>query len=175
MSKIVLRPISHVRLSLTILLGLLIGLALAGCGGGGGGNPGSNPITGIINDPNKAAVIGVVTDTTAAATPVANATVTIVGYPTLTTNTLANGTFTIQHVPPAATQFRVTAPSSGAYFNFAVYNGVEYDETSGPQCPLPLPTLAAGQTFSLPHTIQLFPAGQNPPPIPSTNGTGACP
>ena len=108
MRKRVLWNAPHVRLSFRISLAMfmtmIVSLAVTGCGGGGGGTP--KPPGGVIigipkGDPNLATITGIVTDTTASATPIAGAIVKVAGT-ALQGVSGTNGKFAIINVPVQA-------------------------------------------------------------------------
>jgi hypothetical protein len=163
------------RTQLTIVLGLVLALAAAGCGGGGGGssagngngngggNTGGNG--GGTTNPELATITGQINDTSPNHNPVQGATITVPGTSrTATTN--ASGAFVLTNVPLTATSFKVAAPSGGAYFNYANYNGHEYDLTA---CVLQLPVLIAGANAPF-SEIDMYIGGNNPPPPPPVGG-----
>lgn len=176
MRKRAQRNFLHVRITLALLMTLMASLVFAGCGGGGGGGtPTPKPTPGPVSSPTLATVSGTVTDTTAAATPIAGASVQIVGT-NLTATTAANGTFVILNVPVGTVRVAVVTPSPQQYSAYVIYQGKEYDTQL---CPLTLTTVASGNgktqiSSPFPATIQLFPTTNSPPPPPNL-GSNGCP
>ncbi len=172
MRKRAQRNLPHVRITLALLMTLMAALVFAGCGGGGSG-----PSTPVVTTPTSSAtlatVTGTVTDTTAAATPIAGAAVQIVGT-NLATTSAANGTFVILNVPVGTVRVAVVQPAGGQYGGYVLYQGKQYDTQL---CPLTVTTTASGTGHTaspLPASIQLFPNVNGPPPPPATGANG-CP
>ena len=175
MRKRAQRNIPHVQLTLALLMALMASLVLAGCGGGGGGTPTPTPNPNPVSSSNLATVTGVVTDTTAAATPVVGATVSLVGT-SQTKTTDVNGKFVFINAPVGTVRVSVTAPAGGSYQGIVVYQGKEYDTSL---CPITLTTIASGTngtTSPLPASLQLFPnSTAGGPPAPPSYGANGCP
>ena len=183
MRKRVLWNVPHVRIShrisLAMLLTLIVSLAVTGCGGGGTPTPVNGGSSQGVpkGNPNLATIVGTVTDTTAAATPIAGAIVKVAGT-SLQTTTGANGKFAIINVPVQAIGITVITPSVATYYGAVVYGTKQYDDTVA--CPIPVTGLqkSAIGPVTLPNTFKLYPSGSNPPypPYtgPTTPGTG-CP
>jgi hypothetical protein len=178
MRKSVLWQSPHVRASLSALLALVAIAVMAGCGGGGGGssstngtttNGGGNNGTIIGQNPTLPFVSGKVVDSGNPAQGVPGASITLfgAGVPDLhSTVTSADGSFAIANVDKRYTSFSVVSPDTSKWYNYALFNGKQYDTLN---CRLPLPTLAAGNnTLATPIVLSL--AGNNPPPPPPLNG-----
>ena len=164
----------HVRISL-IVMALTALLALTGCGGGGGGTVTPTP-SGPASNANLAIVTGKVTDTTAAATPISGAVVSIAGT-SLKATTLADGTFSIINVPVGTVGISVLTPDVTKYQGTVVFKGLQYDSQL---CPITLVTIASGTAKTptpLAANLQLYPnsAGNGPPAPPATNTVNGCP
>ncbi len=179
MRKSVLWNLSHVRLSLALLLALMGSLAINGCGGGGGSsnnNTGGNTggTTGTTGDPTKATITGTVTDTTTSAGPVVGATVSVSGT-SFSTKTGADGKFTIINAPVGTVGVIVTTPDPNAYYGVVLYNSKLYGDPA--KCPIGLTTQASSKGTSPVGTVQLYPGGTNPPPPPYVGALDAngCP
>ncbi len=163
------------RIQLSVALGAaLLALALAGCGGGGGGsssnNGGGNNGNGNGSGSNSAlaTITGSVRDTSPSHSAVLGAVVTVVvpGGSNRVAVTNSAGTFVLTNVPLTTTSFTVAAPTGGAYYNYANYDGAYYDLSA---CTLKLPKLQAGA--NAPYTeVDLYLGGGNPPPPPPTGG-----
>lgn len=178
MRKRAQRNIPHVQLTLALLMTLMASLVLAGCGGGGGGGTPTppNPTT-PTSSATLATVTGIVTDTTAAATPVAGATVSLVGT-SLTTKTGTDGKFVFYNAPVGTVRIAVLTPNPAVYYGDVEYQGKEYNSQ---MCPITITTIASGRNGTvspLPASLQLFPnsaAGGPPaPPLTSIDANG-CP
>lgn len=170
MRKSVLNKTSRFCFALFALVAIVAGSLISGCGtgtaSGGNNNNGNNtggPPAG--QNPTLAFVIGRIIDNTFTGAGVANATVTVNGT-AITARTDSSGNFTLANVPLTATQFKVSSPDPLAYYNFATYNGLQYDTIV---CNLPLPTLVQGAN-NLPGNVRMFVAGNNPPPPPPVGG-----
>ncbi len=170
MRKSVLWNLPHVRLSFALLFALMGSLSISGCGGGGGGSPTPKPPQTTTGDPTKAAITGVVVDTTTSAAPVVGATVSVAGT-SLSAKTGADGKFSIINAPVGTVGLIVTSPDPTVYYNVVLYHSNIYNDFS--TCPLSVTTQASSKGTSSAGTIQLFPSGTNPPPPPYT-GVG-CP
>lgn len=169
------------RISLSLMLVLLVSLVIAGCGGGGGSSSGGSNSGGGNNSggggvtPNTSIVSGRVVDNVGTGNGVNGAKVTIVGT-SLSTTTASDGSFQIRNVPLTAKQFVVTTPDVAVYPNIITYLGNYYNTDpgrAGGQCLLPLPTLANGQTVTLPGNVLMYNiaassnnGGSAPPPPP---------
>ena len=150
----------RVRLSLAFMGTLLAMLVFVGCGGGGGGGT-TTPPPGGGGNPNLATLTGSVQDT--AHTPVAGATVTVVGTGRSAV-TSATGIYTITNIPLGVARVTVQNPSN--YYGYAQYNSGVYDLTA---CSFPVGTLVQGSNNG--PTFYLYgSAGSNPPPPPPTGG-----
>ena len=168
MRKSVLWNLPRVRLSFALLFALMGSLAISGCGGGGGSStPNPTPING---DPTKAAITGIVVDTTTSAAPIVGATVSVAGT-SLSAKTGADGKFSIINAPVGTVGLIITSPDPTVYYNVVLYHSNIYNDSS--VCPLSVTTQASSKGASSAGTIQLFPSGTNPPPPPYT-GVG-CP
>ena len=184
MRKRVLWNAPHVRLSFRISLAMfmtmIVSLAVTGCGGGGGGTlkPPGGVIIGIPKgDPNLATITGIVTDTTASATPIAGAIVKVAGT-ALQGVSGTNGKFAIINVPVQAVGLTVVTPSVATYYGAVVYGTKQYDDSVS--CPIPVTGLqkSAIGPVTLPNSFKLYPAGSNPPYPPytgPTNPANGCP
>ena len=177
MRKRVLGNVPHVRLSLVMLMALLASLAVAGCGGGGGGGtPGPTPTP--TGSKSLATVTGTVTDTTAAATPISGAVVSIAGT-SLKATTGADGKFSIINVPVGAVGIKVLTPSVSQYYPTVSYGTAPVKLYDTDKCPIPVSTqVSAKGPTTIPYTLQLYPAtSASPPPPPYTGATDAngCP
>jgi len=162
----------YTQLSIVLCLVMTLAFAIVACGGGGGSSSGGGNVGGNTGGngggtPNAqlATVTGQINDTSPSQNPVAGATVTVPGTSrTATTN--AAGTFVLTNVPLTATSIKVAAPAGGAYYNYAIYNGAEYDLTS---CVLSIPKLVAGANAPY-SAINMYIGGNNPPPPPPVGG-----
>lgn len=80
--------------------------------------------------------------------------------------TAADGTFT-KLVPITARRFHIIPSSiSAAYYKAFSYAGTRYSPLL-PTCSVPLPTLTAGQTYTMPVPVYIPNAAEPPPPPPN--------
>ena len=173
MRKSVLWNLSHVRVALALLFALAGSLTINGCGGGGGGSS-TTTTTGSTGDPTKATVTGIVRDTTTTAAPIVGATVSIAGT-SLSAKTGADGKFSIINAPVGSVSLIVTSPDPTVYYGTVLYNTKLYNDPA--KCPIAVTTHASSAGTSNAGTLQLYPAGTNPPAPPYTGTVDAngCP
>ncbi|HLJ55078.1 MAG TPA: carboxypeptidase-like regulatory domain-containing protein [Chthonomonadaceae bacterium] len=168
----------HVRASLSALIAVLAIALIVGCGGGGGNsnnnNNGNNGSNGSNNgglppgqNPGLPFITGKVVGSANTAIGVPGATVTIhgAGLADRSVQTAADGSFTFINVARGYTSFSVASPDPVAFYNFANFNGKNYDTVN---CTLPLPGLAVGANNV--GTVILSSGGNNPPPPPPISG-----
>jgi len=167
MRKTVLWQSPHVRASLSALLALMAMVIIAGCGGGGGSSNNNNG----GNNNGGGTIIGVTgkvvgSANTAMGVPGARIVLHGAGVTDISATTDAHGAFVITNVPNTYTSFSVASPDPVQWYNFANYNGKNYDTVN---CTLPLPGIAANANNNI-GTIVLSSGGNNPPPPPPVGG-----
>ena len=175
MRKTVLWQSLHVRASLLALLALAAIILIVGCGGGGGGGVVGGSVNGSNNngglppgqDASLPYISGKVVESANTLNGVAGAVITLhgAGVSDISAVADANGAFRLLNVPNTYTTFSVMSPDPVKWYNFANYNGKNYDTVL---CRLPLPGLAPGNNNA--GSVVLSSGGTNPPPPPPVGG-----